>query len=120
MLLVGAGKSIKLNNRGIAINMGLVKCPSNADFQHTKVFPLSSLHVIIIGTIFSYAVGASGGNFSLFKRSPSGASSGYRLYNLCLGSKTISGWGCNKNVLVHILQKKLTRGGGEEGMSIPD
>ena len=32
-----------------------------------KVFPLSSLHVIIIGTTFRYFVSASEANLSIFK-----------------------------------------------------
>ena len=56
----------------------------------------------IIGTIFSYVVGASGGNFSLLRRSSSDARSGYRLDNLCPGSKLM---GCNENVLVYTSTK---------------
>ena len=92
-VVVDGWKSVKLSSRGIAIDEGgLVKCPSNAHFQHPKSFPLSFLHLIIIGTIFGCVVGASGSNLSLFKRSSRDASSGYRLGDLCLlGSKLMSG-----------------------------
>ena len=80
-----------------------------------KGIPFSSLNVIIIGTTVSYGVSASEGNLCLARRL-SGDARWVRAGQSHLRSKLISGGGCNKNVMVYIFCKKITRG----GLSIPD
>ena len=79
-------------------------------FSIQKVFPLSVLHVIIIGTTFNYVVRASEGNISLFKRSSSSASSGSQLDNPILVQINKRRGLQVKFYGIHISQKNMSKG----------